>query len=154
MLTAVSPTFPSVNHCKDLTLVHMARETANAGLSSASSTAAVTSSGVSEQAGIAIQLAVLPARVWSAADLRLTPMGREHASAIGGDVSQESTTRVRSTDATILDLLNEGNQRSATFHALTATIGRLDGIVYIESGYCALGHLNGCTSPIHCVLSR
>jgi hypothetical protein len=55
--------------------------------------------------------------------------------------------RVRSTDATILDLLKEGNDRSATFHTLTAAIGRSNGIVYIEFGYCTFGRVNGCLLP-------
>src|SRR6185369_2953962 len=55
-----------------------------------------------------------------------------------------AATRVRSTDAGILALVREGTERSATFNALVDTIGRSNGIVYIEFGYCAFGHLNGC----------
>jgi hypothetical protein len=53
-------------------------------------------------------------------------------------------TRVRSTDARILALVREGTERSAIFSTLVDTIGRSNGIVYIEFGYCAFGHLNGC----------
>jgi hypothetical protein len=56
-------------------------------------------------------------------------------------------TRVRSTNATILDLLGEGGERSATFRRLSDAIAHSDGIVYIEFGYCAFGHLNGCLLP-------
>jgi hypothetical protein len=58
--------------------------------------------------------------------------------------STADTTRVRSTDAGVLTLIREGTERSATFRALVDTIGRSNGIVYIEFGYCAFGHLNGC----------
>ena len=55
--------------------------------------------------------------------------------------------RVRSTDAEILALLREGADRSATLSRLVDAISRSDGIVYIEFGYCAFGHLNGCLLP-------
>jgi hypothetical protein len=58
-----------------------------------------------------------------------------------------TTRRVRSTDTRVLDLLREGAQRSATFGALVDRIGRSNGIVYIEFGVCAFGHLNGCLPP-------
>jgi hypothetical protein len=58
--------------------------------------------------------------------------------------STADATRVRSTDAGILALVREGTERSATFSTLVDTIGRSNGIVYIEFGYCAFGHLNGC----------
>jgi hypothetical protein len=57
------------------------------------------------------------------------------------------TRRVRSTDTRVLDLLREGADRSVTFRALVDTIGRSNGIVYIEFGYCAFGHLDGCLLP-------
>jgi len=57
------------------------------------------------------------------------------------------TRRVRSTDTRVLDLLRGGADRSATFRALIDTIGRSNGIVYIEFGYCAFGHLDGCLMP-------
>ena len=44
----------------------------------------------------------------------------------------------------MLALVREGAERSATFGTLVDTIGRSNGIVYIEFGYCAFGHLNGC----------
>jgi hypothetical protein len=34
--------------------------------------------------------------------------------------------------------------RSATFRALIDAVDRSTGIVYVEFGYCAFGHLNGC----------
>jgi hypothetical protein len=55
--------------------------------------------------------------------------------------------RVRSTDATLLELLREGAERSATFHGLTDAIAHSTGIVYVEFGYCAFGHVNGCLLP-------
>jgi hypothetical protein len=58
--------------------------------------------------------------------------------------SAADPTRVRSTEARILALVREGTERSSTFSALVDTIGRSNGIVYIEFGYCAFGHLNGC----------
>jgi hypothetical protein len=62
-------------------------------------------------------------------------------------VSTAEPTRVRSTDAGILALVREGTERSATLRTLVDTIGRSNGIVYIEFGYCAFGHLNGCLLP-------
>jgi hypothetical protein len=61
--------------------------------------------------------------------------------------STTDTSRVRSTDAEILVLLREGIDRSATFRGLVEEISRSDGIVYIEFGYCAFGHLKGCLLP-------
>jgi hypothetical protein len=61
--------------------------------------------------------------------------------------SSAETPRVRSTDPGILALVREGADRSATFSALVDTIGQSNGIVYIEFGYCAFGHLNGCLLP-------
>ena len=61
--------------------------------------------------------------------------------------STADATRVRSTDAGILGLVREGTERSATFSTLVDIIGRSNGIVYIEFGYCALGHLHGCLLP-------
>jgi hypothetical protein len=56
-------------------------------------------------------------------------------------------SRVRSANPVLLDSLSEGAERSATFAALVDTIGQSDGIVYVEFGYCAFGHLNGCLLP-------
>jgi hypothetical protein len=58
-----------------------------------------------------------------------------------------SPSRVRSADGTILQLLKEGDERSPTFHALIDAIDHSTGIVYVEFGYCAFGHLNGCLLP-------
>jgi hypothetical protein len=55
--------------------------------------------------------------------------------------------RVRSTNATILALLQEGAGRSASFRSLIDAINDSTGIVYVEFGYCAFGHLNGCLLP-------
>ena len=57
------------------------------------------------------------------------------------------TDRVRSTDPAILGLLEEGSERSATFRALVDAIEHSTGIVYVEFGYCAFGHLDGCMLP-------
>lgn len=85
---------------------------------------------------------------------RLSLRSTAEQSRISDMVSGPTTARVRSTDATILNLLNEGNDRSATFRTLTDKIARTDGIVYIEFGYCSFGHLNGCLLPFiaasHC----
>jgi hypothetical protein len=59
----------------------------------------------------------------------------------------EPAARVRSTNATILELLKEGAERSATFGSLIDAIDHSTGIVYVEFGYCAFGHLNGCLLP-------
>jgi hypothetical protein len=56
-------------------------------------------------------------------------------------------SRVRSANPVLLNLLSEGAERSATFAALVDAIGQSDGIVYVEFGYCAFGHLNGCLLP-------
>ena len=58
--------------------------------------------------------------------------------------SVPSSPRVRSTDAPIVELLEEGNERSKTFRGLLDTIAQSRVIVYVEFGYCAFGHLNGC----------
>jgi hypothetical protein len=41
----------------------------------------------------------------------------------------------------------EGAERSATSAASIDTTARSNGIVYVESGYCAFGHLNGRLLP-------
>lgn len=63
-------------------------------------------------------------------------------------VSAATTTRVRSSDTAILALLSEGADRSATFSTLVDAIEHSNGIVYVEFGYCAFGHLNGCVLPL------
>jgi len=55
--------------------------------------------------------------------------------------------RVRSTDAVMISLFREGEKRSNTFGELLETIGRSNGIVYVEFGVCAFGHLDGCLLP-------
>ena len=55
--------------------------------------------------------------------------------------------RLRSTNPMILASLNEGAERSATFRALVAAIEQTNGIVYVEFGYCAFGHVAGCLLP-------
>jgi len=54
---------------------------------------------------------------------------------------------VRSTDARALELFREGCERPTTFGELVAAIEGSSGIVYVEFGYCAFGHLNGCLLP-------
>jgi hypothetical protein len=61
--------------------------------------------------------------------------------------STPDAPRVRSTDAALLALLHEGAERSATFRGLVDAISQSNGIVYVEFGYCAFGHLNGCLLP-------
>ena len=59
----------------------------------------------------------------------------------------EPEARVRSTDATILELLREGTERSATFRSLIDAINHVIGFVYVEFGICAFGHVDGCLLP-------
>jgi hypothetical protein len=59
----------------------------------------------------------------------------------------EPAERVRSTNGTILELLKEGAERSATFRSFIDAINHSTGIVYVEFGYCAFGQLNGCLLP-------
>ena len=47
----------------------------------------------------------------------------------------------------MLELLREGADRSVTFAALLAAIGRSNDIVYVEFGHCAFGHVDGCLLP-------
>lgn len=54
---------------------------------------------------------------------------------------------VRSTDGPTLQLIEEGTERSVTFRVLVAGINHSDGIVYVERGICAFGHVNGCVLP-------
>jgi hypothetical protein len=55
--------------------------------------------------------------------------------------------RVRSTDAAVLRLIEEGIERSATFRSIVETIEQSHGVVYVEFGYCAFGRVNGCLLP-------
>jgi hypothetical protein len=64
------------------------------------------------------------------------------------NVDVVTAARVRSGDARILDLIREGNEQSGTFRKITDKIGQSNGIVYVEFGYCAFGHLNGCLLPV------
>src|SRR5882672_11545456 len=54
---------------------------------------------------------------------------------------------VRATDSQMLQLIQEGTERSVTFRTLVEDINRSDGIVYVERGICAFGHINGCVLP-------
>jgi hypothetical protein len=63
------------------------------------------------------------------------------------DGPRADTPHVRSTDAMMVSLLSEGSSRSSTFRALVDEVSRLNGIIYIEFGYCAFGHLDGCLFP-------
>jgi hypothetical protein len=59
----------------------------------------------------------------------------------------EQQSRVRSTDAAMLELLQDGRERSATFRALMEPIDRSNGIVCVQCEYCAFGHLDGHLLP-------
>jgi hypothetical protein len=59
-----------------------------------------------------------------------------------------STAHVRSTNAAIVALIAEGLVRSATFAALVADIEWFRGVVYVEFGLCAFGHVGGCVLPV------
>jgi hypothetical protein len=67
-------------------------------------------------------------------------------SASGADAAKPAA-RVRSTDSRILELIKEGVERSATFCSLVDAIDHSDGIIYVEFGHCAFGHLNACLLP-------
>jgi len=56
-------------------------------------------------------------------------------------------TGVRSTNPTVAALITEGAARSASFQRLLDRVSDANGIVYVEFGHCALGHLNGCLLP-------
>jgi hypothetical protein len=47
----------------------------------------------------------------------------------------------------MLELIKEGTERSSTFRTLVDAIDHSNGIVYVEPGICAFGHLNGCVLP-------
>jgi hypothetical protein len=61
--------------------------------------------------------------------------------------ADEVSPRVRSTDRVMLKLLKEGRERSGTFRTLVDAIDHSNVIVYVEFGYCAFGHLDGCLLP-------
>lgn len=69
------------------------------------------------------------------------------AACAAAPVAAAEPSRVRSTDAAVLSLLHEGAERSASFQALVDAIDRSNGIVYVQFGVCAFGHLNGCLLP-------
>lgn len=69
------------------------------------------------------------------------------ASGQAGEPPDAAQRRVRSSDPGILAVLDEGAGRSGTFRGLLDTVARYSGIVYVEVGYCAFGHLNGCVLP-------
>ena len=50
-----------------------------------------------------------------------------------------ATGRIRSSDRTIVALINQGIKRSPTLQKLAATIEASNGIVYVEPGKCAQG---------------
>jgi hypothetical protein len=66
---------------------------------------------------------------------------------VASAAADEPTSRVRSTNPVMLDLLKEGRDRSGTFRTLVDAIDHSNGIVYVEFGYCAFGHLDGCLLP-------
>jgi hypothetical protein len=54
---------------------------------------------------------------------------------------------VRSSNRVMTAVIDEGCNRSASFRRLFERIEESNGIVYVEFGHCALGHLNGCLLP-------
>jgi hypothetical protein len=68
--------------------------------------------------------------------------------ASASSVSAATTARVRSSNTELQALLREGADRSATFSTLVDLVEHSNGIVYIEFGYCAFGHLNACVLPL------
>lgn len=69
------------------------------------------------------------------------------AVAMPANAQAADTARVRSTDPVLSALLREGAERSTTFAGLVDAIGRSNGIVYVEFGYCARARLDGCVLP-------
>jgi len=56
----------------------------------------------------------------------------------------DATRHVRAFDPALRGLLDEGIERSVTFHRLVQRIDETDGIVYVESGTCSIGAAMGC----------
>jgi len=54
---------------------------------------------------------------------------------------------VRSTNTVVSALIREGSMRSPSFRRLLDRVSEANGIVYVEFGHCAFGHLNGCLLP-------
>lgn len=54
---------------------------------------------------------------------------------------------VRSTNTVVTALIKEGSTRSPSFQRLLDRVSEANGIVYVEFGHCAFGHLNGCLLP-------
>src|SRR4029077_4039306 len=54
---------------------------------------------------------------------------------------------VRSTNTDVTALIQEGSTRSRSFQRLLDRVSEANGIVYVEFGHCAFGHLNGCLLP-------
>jgi len=63
---------------------------------------------------------------------------------VEAQMANGSSLRVRSTERFILDLVQEGHDRSPAFRELVTAIDRSNVIVYVEPGVCAFGHLDGC----------
>jgi len=57
----------------------------------------------------------------------------------GAAPAADEMLRVRSTSPFIEDLIRQGIDRSPTFRGLVDTIGRTDGIIYVEPGRCGRG---------------
>ena len=66
-----------------------------------------------------------------------------YASTAGG----ADAAGVRSTSTVVSTLIREGATRSTSFQRLLERVDELNGIVYVEFGHCAFGHLNGCLLP-------
>ena len=54
---------------------------------------------------------------------------------------------VRPATTLLSALIEEGASRSTSFRGLLDRITDAQGIVYVEFGHCAFGHLNGCLLP-------
>jgi hypothetical protein len=61
--------------------------------------------------------------------------------------STDVTRHVRSSNHALLQLIDEGAERSTTFRRLVDAINMSSTIVYVEFGFCAFGHLDGCLLP-------
>jgi len=61
--------------------------------------------------------------------------------------STDITSHVRSSSPALLQLIAEGSERSTTFRRLVDTLNMSSTIVYVEFGFCAFGHLDGCLLP-------
>ena len=78
--------------------------------------------------------------------IRVALMGAVCVAAVQAVTSQETVTdrRVGSSDASIVDALARGVERSGTFRRLVETIEATDGVVLVEEGRCRHSGVRAC----------